>query len=1071
MTITKNYGTSSNNEIDPQILYRDTRPVIDRFCQWLFMPVPFVICMVLALVDLLVAPYSILYIFPVCSALIFFFSIADRNRCLPFKIPADVTVLDKHEFVDSRTKEPMPAAGIMFIGNQRHDIFGGKNEELWLSNSDTRMHSFVVGATGAGKTENLLSNVFNALCWGSGFIYIDGKADNSLVHKVFTMARRCGREDDVLVLNFMQGGEDAFERTKGVERMSNTMNPIARGSGDFICSLITSMMPEVSGDGAQWREKAVGMIEALVRVLVYMRFKGEIIIDPGTIRDHISLNKVVGLAQRSDLPDDVIKPIRSYLDNLPGFNMGQFIKSGKIGEETKRQHDYLSSQFTKLLGTMNDTYGSIFRHQLSEIDMVDVVLNNRILLVLIPALEKSKIESEGLGRLVVSSLRLMMAITLGSRIEGSYKDVVDSKLTNGPSPYIVIMDEAGNYFTEGTAKMFAQARSLGFALTLSGQDKQSMAKGLNKEEVESCIANTKIKQCMALEDPADTYDVFAKAAGEAIVSQSSSFIGNPGLFNANYMDSMNISWEKRSRLTVQELRDLNGGQSIILYKADLIRVNGFYLFGNLKINKKRELKLNQFTKIPAPTIDQLDRILTRRPRQAAGFDPDYVAQLLAGDKKIMFMKPPSTIGRAIQQACTEVMLKLDFCDVTDNEITPIHKGVLIYLRAKQIFHKTKPANMEKILPPLRKKIGTENNSETADDEIFDLKSQINLITAPKEQSLPFYGNPEVGVAPVDYSKHKPSVNSLFGGALSGLDLNQAKADAEALKINIDELPETGNDSDLAPYDPNMEKERFAQKFALTDETIEGVIEAEIALGSPDPEKNAAELQSVIAEAMKFSPQLPPDYFDAAGQEVQKLFEAIQKILAPDTQAALIPDWAEDEPEDVDDGPIMEPEMSDELKKIQSDSEQLKLSIEPVPQKSWFSNVRSIVMRKDWDKLRLETGETAGNKCEVCDGRGKQHPVECHEIWEYNDTEKIQKLRGFTALCPACHRVKHIGLATKKGRGQSSALTHLAKINGWGLEAAERYVDEQFAQWEERSNFEWEIDLTWLDKRGIKYKKV
>jgi hypothetical protein len=44
---------------------------------------------------------------------------------------------------------------------------------------------------------------------------------------------------------------------------------------------------------------------------------------------------------------------------------------------------------------------------------------------------------------------------------------------------------------------------------------------------------------------------------------------------------------------------------------------------------------------------------------------------------------------------------------------------------------------------------------------------------------------------------------------------------------------------------------------------------------------------------------------------------------------------------------------------------------------------------------------ANNKCEICKETGKtqgyKHNVECHEIWIYNDEDKIQKLIGLISL--------------------------------------------------------------------------
>ena len=77
----------------------------------------------------------------------------------------------------------------------------------------------------------------------------------------------------------------------------------------------------------------------------------------------------------------------------------------------------------------------------------------------------------------------------------------------------------------------------------------------------------------------------------------------------------------------------------------------------------------------------------------------------------------------------------------------------------------------------------------------------------------------------------------------------------------------------------------------------------------------------------------------------------------------------------------------------------KLTIELVPSTSWFNNVRSQVSAQEWDIIRHIVYAKANNICEICGGKGNKHAVECHEIWEYDDKEHIQKLIGMIALCP------------------------------------------------------------------------
>jgi len=143
---------------------------------------------------------------------------------------------------------------------------------------------------------------------------------------------------------------------------------------------------------------------------------------------------------------------------------------------------------------------------------------------------------------------------------------------------------------------------------------------------------------------------------------------------------------------------------------------------------------------------------------------------------------------------------------------------------------------------------------------------------------------------------------------------------------------------------------------------------------------------------------------------------------------------------------------------------MKLTIELVPSTAWFSNLRSILSQKDWDTLRKESYLNANYKCEICEGKGKKHPVECHEIWSYDDTTHIQTLDGLISLCPKCHMVKHIGYAFLKGNGEK-ATKHFKKINQLDAYEAHIYIEEAFQKHNERSQYQWTINLDYLlDKK-------
>ncbi len=110
-------------------------------------------------------------------------------------------------------------------------------------------------------------------------------------------------------------------------------------------------------------------------------------------------------------------------------------------------------------------------------------------------------------------------------------------------------------------------------------------------------------------------------------------------------------------------------------------------------------------------------------------------------------------------------------------------------------------------------------------------------------------------------------------------------------------------------------------------------------------------------------------------------------------------------------------------------------------------------------------EQQGGNARSAAERGPRWPVECHEIWHYDDDSQCQTLTGLIALCPSCHEVKHMGFSELRGK-KDEAVAHLALANGWSLQGAFDYVDEAFDVWRERSRHAWQLDISWLGTQGI-----
>jgi 5-methylcytosine-specific restriction endonuclease McrA len=158
-------------------------------------------------------------------------------------------------------------------------------------------------------------------------------------------------------------------------------------------------------------------------------------------------------------------------------------------------------------------------------------------------------------------------------------------------------------------------------------------------------------------------------------------------------------------------------------------------------------------------------------------------------------------------------------------------------------------------------------------------------------------------------------------------------------------------------------------------------------------------------------------------------------------------------------------LTEEEQKLLQHHQTLKLQIELVPGSCWWSNVRSNVSAKQWDNIRIPVYKKANYLCEICGGKGTKHPVECHEVWIYDDTTLIQRLGFFQSLCPLCHEVKHIGLAGVRGNGDR-AFNRFKEINQLDESSAKKIISAVFRQWNIRSRQQWKLDIEHLRQYGL-----
>ncbi len=476
------------------------------------------------------------------------------------------------------------------------------HQPVWFSDTQMRQHMLVMGTTGAGKTEFLLSLSAQAMAQGSGVVFVDGKGDVKTWFRLFAIARRLGVEENLRILNF---GTNMGEDGKLYE-LSNTINVFTLGDAGQLAEMMSALMAESGGDNAMWKGRAESMMRALLTALVDLRDCGEITLGPGSLADYLPLDKLASLKEHPRVKDLGRQEIKRYLDALPGYNAGQ---QGKA--EADKQHGFLTMQFTEILGLFNNAYRHIMSFALGEIDMHDIITNRRSLYVMLPSMEKSGNSVKNLGKLVVNQIRAALSKTLGAGVKGYRTEKLEARPTNAQSPILLILDEYGSYAVEGFGEVAAQARSIGVSTVFAVQDWASLEKADAKgNEAQRIWANTNIKIIMKVEDSKSTMPLVIERIKKGYILEDSGQEKESGTFGTRLISQKNLSYKEVDRLDPQELFLLKNGGLIVITESRFHKVQSMYLEPDSgPWANTNYVAPSRLLPVPPPSISQIESLI------------------------------------------------------------------------------------------------------------------------------------------------------------------------------------------------------------------------------------------------------------------------------------------------------------------------------------------------------------------------------------------------------------------------------------------------------------------------------
>ena len=481
-------------------------------------------------------------------------AVASKPDTLPIHLPIEAGSIDENDPKPGDNNGFYRARGSFYLGR-----LVGSGYELWVSFKSLCQHFLIFGTTGSGKTESIVSYIVNYLACGSGVAFQDAKAAPKAMIQIATFCRMFGRDDDFRVTNYITG--NTAEKRDPAERMSNDAAIFARGSAESNTQLLTSLLPPSDGDNKVFQERAVALVSAVMPALKDLQLQSKVQIDPSSIRKYMGFKAFVELYRNEHISMRSRNALLAYLESLPGFDENKDVS--KQADAVTEQFGYAQAYFTRSLASLSDTYGHIYLTSLGEIDYQDAVLNGRILMTLLPSMEKSGDELSNLGKIVLTATRGGMVVGLGTVFEGSADDIVHNLPTNSDIPYGVMNDENAYMLVEGQEMINAQARGLGFGVITGTQDAPGMLENISRT-TKQIMANSAFKQIMYLDDK-ETTELACDLSGEASVMVRGRYVYRGDVGNVYSDDNVNV--ERRRRIEPSAVKQLKLGQAFLMYQG------------------------------------------------------------------------------------------------------------------------------------------------------------------------------------------------------------------------------------------------------------------------------------------------------------------------------------------------------------------------------------------------------------------------------------------------------------------------------------------------------------------------
>ena len=510
---------------------------------------------------LLAGYFNIFFLFYLSFHTVLYSLLASKHNEKMKRPRAGAIDLAEEELERARRANEVPK-DIYYIANYGTIVnqFLGKNEEQsrklnladptnivydFLVTKDKYMeHTLIGGSTGSGKTVGITSAYIEPLIKiGGGFIYLECKGDIPITQGVLSIAAEYGREDDIYVLDFSGGGS----------KYNHSLAPLKNGNAVILSEALTNMIKIMEGENSWVTDKALEFMGVLLFLLVIMRdlnifidakdlnnIKPEIweedfakseTIDFNfeALRSYNSFQSAISLyylfrelfeqksfvkvlsnhynhKNISNFKKAYLEPLGMFLTNH-GIDLSDRLNMPNYFEATtpeqRKENNYAITPWSIAFHIFGNEaiYGSLVNKRYPDLDFLDVIRNNKIVVVSLPSLTNSRDKNEKIGKFITSLIKSALGEMLNKiGVEGDVSEQeIGRRFRPYKLPFMILADEISNIGNEMMGAMAAMVRSIGvngggIGMLFAGQSEGDIKRiGLGEYDGEQIKANIAIK--------------------------------------------------------------------------------------------------------------------------------------------------------------------------------------------------------------------------------------------------------------------------------------------------------------------------------------------------------------------------------------------------------------------------------------------------------------------------------------------------------------------------------------------------------------------------------------------------